>query len=211
MDQDITAPIGRYFHPTPIRSVVVRAGSEHGSTTLDLVSPSTSSTTIMMSPEEEEEEEGDDTKKEKEEGGKEVVAVILAAQFRGRGLLCIADSQKSTTSTTVTPSPLSELPHDIMGVVFSSSLSSAPSSSSSSSFGDGKNTMTNNTTVSLRPIETFRSLCTWSHEHDPRKVMCERLLNDGCSGGHHGDDCIGLSAALSWRDLAHEIHDPIPI
>ena len=206
MDQDITAPIGRYFHPTPIRRVVVRgAGCEHGSTALDLVTPSTSSTTIMMSPEE---EEGDDTKKEKEEGGKEVVAVILAAQFRGRGLLCIADSQKSTTSTTVTSSPLSELPHDIMGVVFSSSLSSAPSSSSS--FADGKNTMTNNTTVSLRPIETFRSLCTWSHEHDPRKVMCERRLIDGC-GGHHGDDCIGLSAALSWRDLAHEIHDPIPI
>ena len=208
MDQDITAPIGRYFHPTPIRSVVVRAGSEHGSTTLDLVSPSTSSTTIMMSPEE---EDGDDTTKEMEkEEGEEVVAVILAAQFRGRGLLCIADSQKSTTSTTVTPSPLSELPHDIMGVVFSSSLSSAPSSSSSSSFGDGKNTMTNNTTVSLRPIETFRSLCTWSHEHDPRKVMCERRLIDGC-GGHHGDDSIGLSAALSWRDLAREVHDPIPI
>jgi hypothetical protein len=208
MDQDITAPIGRYFHPTPIRRVVVRgAGCEHGSTALDLVTPSTSSTTIMMSPEE---EEGDDTKKEmeEEEGGKEEVAVILAAQFRGRGLLCIADSQKMTTSTTVTPPPLSELPHDIMGVVFSSSLSSAPSSSSS--FADGKNTMTNNTTVSLRPIETFRSLCTWSHEHDPRKVMCERRLIDGC-GGHHGDDCIGLSAALSWRDLAHEIHDPIPI
>lgn len=204
MNQDLTAPIGRYFHPTPIRKVVVR---EHGSTTLDIVKllgdekDISSTLTTMLS------QEGDDTKKEveKEEVGKggaeEEVAVVLTAQFRGRGLLCIADSQKTTTTSTSTTTPLSELP-DMMGVVFLSSLSSA----CSSSFGGGKNTMTNKT-VSLRPIETFRSLCTWSHEHDPRKVMGERL-NDGCG---HGDDRIGLSAALSWRDLAREIHKPIPI
>ena len=197
MDKDLTAPIGRYFHPTPIYSVVGR-----GAGTLDLVT--TSSTTTIMSPE----EKGDDTKKEVEKegvgkGGAGVeVAMVLAAQFRGRGLLCIADSKKTTTTTSTTTTPLSELPPDMMGVVFSSSLSSAPSSS----FGGGKNTMTNKT-VSLRPIETFRSLCSWSHEHDPRKVMGDHLKD----GRGHGDDRIGLSAALSWRDLAREIHDPIPI
>lgn len=166
MDLDLMAPIGRYFHPTSIHSILGRgAGNEHGRTL--------------------------------EEGGKEEDAVVLAAQFCGRGLLCIADSKKTMTTTTTTP--LSELPPDMMGVVFSSSLSSAPSSS----FSAGKNTMTNKT-VSLRPIETFRSLHFWTHEHDPRKVMGDRL-----SG--HGDDRIGLSAALSWRDLAREIHDPIPI
>lgn len=209
MDKDLTAPIGIYFHPTPIYSVLGRgAGSKH-SRTLDLVKilgdeKDNSTSTTMMSPE----EEGDDTKKEveKEEvGGAEVqVAMVLAAQFRGRGLLCIADSKKTTSTTTsTTTTPLSELPPDMMGAVFSSSLSSAPSSSS---FGGGKNTMTNKT-VSLRPIETFRSLCSWSHEHDPRKVMGDHL-KDGCG---HGDDRIGLNAALSWRDLAREIHDPIPI
>ena len=206
MDKDLTAPIGRYFHPTPIYSVLGRgAGSEH-SRTLDLVKiilgdeKDNSTSTTMMSPE----EEGDDTKKEEvgKGGAEEVeVAMVLAAQFRGRGLLCITDSQKTTTTTTTTTTsttttPLSELPPDMMGVVFSSSLSSAPSSS----FGGGKT----NKTVSLRPIETFRSLCSWSHEHDPRKVMGDRLKD-------HGDDRIGLSAALSWRDLAREIHDPIPI
>ena len=210
MDKDLTAPIGRYFHPTPIYSVLGRgAGSEHGRT-LDLVKiilgdeNDNSTSTTMMSPE----EEGDDTKREVEKvevgkGGAEVeVAMVLAAQFRGRGLLCITDSKKTTTTTSTTTTPLSELPPDMMGVVFSSSLSSAPSSS----FGGGKNTMTNET-VSLRPIETFRSLCSWSHEHDPRKVMGDRHKN----GRGHGDDRIGLSAALSWRDLAREIHDPIPI
>lgn len=102
MNQDLTAPIGRYFHPTPIRKVVVR---EHGSTTLDIVKllgdekDISSTLTTMLS------QEGDDKKKEveKEEVGKggaeEEVAVVLTAQFRGRGLLCIADSQKTTTTS----------------------------------------------------------------------------------------------------------------
>lgn len=56
-------------------------------------------------------------------------------------------------------------------------------------------------TQPLKVVETFQHVYTWNHEHDVQKVMRER----------HGSDKCGLNAVLGWCDLAHEVHDPIPV
>jgi hypothetical protein len=151
-------------------------------------------------------EDDDDGAKEEEE--EELVAVVLAAQFRGRGLLCVADPCSSpssfdgrrgnatatkiaTTTTSGTTTPLSELPPGVLGVVFS------PSPHPPSSFAVGGVDLLA-ASRSLRAVETFRSLRIWSHEHDVRAAMADRLDPGG------GGKC-GLGAALGWRDLAREV------
>jgi hypothetical protein len=158
-------------------------------------------------------EDDDDGAKEEEE--EELVAVVLAAQFRGRGLLCVADPSSSpssfdgrrdkrrrrrgnatattiaTTTTSGTTTPLSELPPGVLGVVFS------PSPHPPSSFAVGGVDLPA-ASRSLRAVETFRSLRIWSHEHDVRAAMADRLDPGG------GGKC-GLGAALGWRDLAREV------
>ena len=161
------------------------------------------------------EDDDDGAKEEEEEEEEELVAVVLAAQFRGRGLLCVADPSSSpssfdgrrdkrrrrrgnatattiaTTTTSGTTTPLSELPPGVLGVVFS------PSPHPPSSFAVGGVDLPA-ASRSLRAVETFRSLRIWSHEHDVRAAMADRLDPGG------GGKC-GLGAALGWRDLAREV------
>eukprot|EP00579_Thalassiosira_antarctica_P010418 CAMPEP_0201924892 /NCGR_PEP_ID=MMETSP0903-20130614/13882_1 /ASSEMBLY_ACC=CAM_ASM_000552 /TAXON_ID=420261 /ORGANISM="Thalassiosira antarctica, Strain CCMP982" /LENGTH=201 /DNA_ID=CAMNT_0048462483 /DNA_START=24 /DNA_END=629 /DNA_ORIENTATION=+ len=175
IEEDITAPIAQYFHPTPLPDNAMPNNGSDGDTTNDHVT-------------------------------------IMAAQFRGRGLLCAVDASSSATNATEgrgsasaaascdegSPSSkqtmtLSKLPSTIMGVALSQSSSNKSSTATTSSKDPP--------TQSLKVVETFQHVYNWSHEHDVQKVMRER----------HGSDKCGLNAVLGWCDLAHEVHDPIPV
>lgn len=201
IDQDITAPIAQYFHPTP----------------LDVTTPSSTTTST----------------------------VIMAAQFRGRGLLCAVDAPKSsltvseegpTTSTATTTSTsasgstlissinnnndddecatsttLSKLPSNIMGVVLTPTSSNSYSTASTTIH----RTATNHHTTSdnsiptimqqpLKAIETFQHIYNWQHEHDVPKVLLQQQQQANT-------EKYGLNAVREWCDLSQSIHDPIPV
>ena len=178
IDEDLTAPIAQYFHPTelPADALPRKNGA-----------PDDEANTTDYT--------------------------IMAAQFRGRGLLCEVDSPSSgandaeaksegapsddTTSCDDDTSPLkskpitlSKLPSNMIGVALSQS---------SSNHGVKSSTTTNSSkdppTQPLKVIETFQHVYSWDHEHDVQKVVRER----------YGDDKHGLNAVLGWCDLAHEV------
>ncbi|KAL3794156.1 hypothetical protein HJC23_012863 [Cyclotella cryptica] len=114
--------------------------------------------------------------------------VMMAAQFRGRGLLCVADSHEGSAEVYVenASETVSTLPKCIMGVALAQSASQVASSP------DGSNV------ENLRPlkvVETFSKLYNWQHEHDVDKV--KRSMNEG------GSDKVGLKAVLGWCELSH--------
>ncbi len=180
IDEDLTAPIAQYFHPTelPADALPKKNGSPD-----------------------------DDNANTKD-------YAIMAAQFRGRGLLCAVDSPLSgtnddahgegapsddatcvddTTSSSKQqskPITLSKLPPNMIGVALSQS----------SSHHGGKSTAATNPskdppTQPLKVIETFQHVYNWNHEHDVQRVTRER----------YGSDKHGLNAVLGWCDLAHEV------
>lgn len=55
----------------------------------------------------------------------------------------------------------------------------------------------------LTAIETFSQIYNWRHEHDESKVMRE--------GRFGGSDKEGLNAVLGWCDVAHAVHDAVPL
>lgn len=172
IDEDITAPIGQYFKPTALPNEMVHKKIDKND----------------GAPEEEDE---DNNKKN---------VTIMAAQFRGRGLLCAVDSPTSSSTdsgsseeedynTTSSKPILSKLPSNIIGVALSAQSGTNNNSTSASS---------NSKNPSMQPlkvVETFNEVYNWSHEHDVQKVMRER----------YGNDRYGLNAVLGWCDLSHEV------
>ena len=169
IDQDITAPIAQYFHPTPLPAEAM---------------PKVVSNTNAA-------EEGDTTAAANDNGA----VRIMAAQFRGRGLLCAVDNDAHDVSredgTPNKPTTtLSKLPSNLIGVALS------PSNSNTSTKSHQNTSSKDPPTQSLKVLETFQHMNTWSHEHDVQKVMRER---------HNGSDKYGLNAVLGWCELAHDV------
>ena len=171
IEEDITAPIAQYFHPTQLPA--------------EALPPQNNNNKNDGSP--------DIAKKD------DNAVTIMAAQFRGRGLLCAVDStdaaaqegdDKSSSLSTNTI-PLSKLPPTIIGVALSQSSSSSNTTTTTTGNSDSKDPPIQ----SLKVVETFNKIYNWSHEHDVQKVMRER----------HGTDKYGLNAVLQWCDLAHEV------
>eukprot|EP00584_Thalassiosira_punctigera_P007890 CAMPEP_0172535058 /NCGR_PEP_ID=MMETSP1067-20121228/7225_1 /TAXON_ID=265564 ORGANISM="Thalassiosira punctigera, Strain Tpunct2005C2" /NCGR_SAMPLE_ID=MMETSP1067 /ASSEMBLY_ACC=CAM_ASM_000444 /LENGTH=196 /DNA_ID=CAMNT_0013319951 /DNA_START=30 /DNA_END=620 /DNA_ORIENTATION=- len=174
IEEDITAPVAQYFHPTRLPADVM-------------------------------------PRKKKKDGSDDDVAnkndefVIMAAQFRGRGLLCTVDAPSSSAAADGTSeeggpteqaepaATLSKLPPHVMGVVLSQSSAASPSTTAA--------TNKDPPVQSLKVVETFQHVYNWSHEHDIGKVVRDR----------RGSDKHGLNAALGWCDLARAVHDSIPV
>lgn len=203
IDEDITAPVAQYFHPTPVTT-------PQNTSTINADSKNNDASDVT----------------------------ILAAQFRGRGLLCATDAnregssndistgedcvdltsqeqQQSTTdgdavntatsASTSSPlvqsykRPLSKLPSTMVGVVFNNTQSSA----NNNQHNNHNNNHKDPPMQPLTTIETFSHIYNWRHEHDESKVMRE--------GRFGGSDKEGLNAVLGWCDVAHAIHDSIPL
>jgi hypothetical protein len=188
IDEDITAPVAQYFHPTPLptlRNNNPADGDASDSTNNDVT--------------------------------------IMAAQFRGRGLLCATDAAKNhdgisnddegkedcvdltkegqsteDAANTAYKRPLSKLPSTMVGVVFNNAQ-----------HGTNHNNNHNNNNHKdppmqpLTTIETFSHMYKWRHEHDETKVMRESTFG--------GSDKEGLNAVLGWCDVAHAVHDAVPL
>lgn len=109
---------------------------------------------------------------------------VIAAQFRGRGLLCIADdaNQKADGASKEI---VSNLPMGVKGVAL------APSASHSKNSSDGDNSRP------LKVVGTFSQIHNWQHEHDVEKV--KRSRDEG------GSDKVGLKAVLGWCEVAHAV------
>lgn len=231
IDQDITAPIAQYFHPTPLPTSPKGRRQQQQKQEKKKKNGTTSSSNVA------------------EDGIK-----VMTAQFRGRGLLCVVDTPTpppsvsqaletavctkilnvenySDPSTELLPlcngddkqqrcaNTLSKLPSNIMGVVLSPSSSNTSAATTnnhhhhhhlSSSYHGTTTNAISNTTIpknnmqSLKTIETFQHVYNWQHEHDVQKVI---TMNEQ---DHHDKKKYGLSAVLEWCDLAKSIHDPIP-
>eukprot|EP01082_Thalassiosira_pseudonana_P012436 g11495.t1 g11495 contig5:1006050-1006867(+) len=151
IDQDMTAPVGMYFHPTQLNlsgcgdNARSATGSSEGSEAADDVKEMT---------------KNDDGSGGAEEGTHDAV-LIMAAQYRGRGLLCATDAPEPTISNsndTRTTKVLSKLPSTMLGVAL------APTNS---------HTNNNNNNLKEQPlatIEHFSQIYNWQHEHDVEKV-----------------------------------------
>jgi hypothetical protein len=190
IDQDITAPIAQYFHPTMLNldNILPDKKQKDASTT------TTTTTTVMAA---------------QFRGRGLLCAVDTPASLLASSTTTIAndnsiqgdDSKSSnaneegmttTAMTATTTTTLSKLPSNIMGVVLS------PSSSSSTTTAT-----TTTTTNNLKVIETFHEIYNWQHEHDVQRVIFEsRQLNN---------EKYGLHAVREWCELAQSIHDPIPV
>ena len=111
---------------------------------------------------------------------------IMAAQFRGRGLLCAVDNDVDEVDAPKQYSDnQSKLPDGMRGVA----LSPFPSHITSGSNGENSR--------SLKVVESFSQIYSWQHEHDIQKIKTAR-----CEGGN---DKVGLRAVLGWCELAHAV------
>ena len=175
IDEDITAPIGQYFKPTALPNEMVHKVSS---------------------------QKNDKDGAPEEDDNKKKNVTIMAAQFRGRGLLCAVDSPTSSSTdsgsseeeddnTTSSKPILSKLPSNIIGVALSAQSSAGTSNNNTSASSNSKDPPMQ----SLKVVETFNEVYNWSHEHDVQKVMRER----------YGNDRYGLNAVLGWCDLSHEV------
>ncbi|KAL7453521.1 hypothetical protein ACHAWC_009142 [Mediolabrus comicus] len=190
IDEDITAPVAQYFHPTTLPS------------------------------------QGNNNDKND--------VTIMAAQFRGRGLLCATDgpqeeevdgsndagdcvdltnnevqSNNDDTTANETSSlshkrPLSKLPSTMVGVVFNNRQHSMNNTTGSiNKSHDSNNSNKDPPMQPLTTIEKFHKIYNWRHEHDETKIMRENRFG--------GSEKEGLNAVLGWCELSHAIHDPIPL
>lgn len=177
IDEDLTAPIAQYFKPTPLPDAALPKMTKHGAP-----------------------DDDNDDCNNKDTTKNDVT--IMAAQFRGRGLLCAVDSptasSKTENGTTSPPhAPLSKLPSNIIGVALSQSTTNrtAAGISTQSSKANNNSKDDNTPMQSLKVTETFNEIYNWNHEHDVNKVMRERS----------GNEKYGLNAVLGWCDLAHAV------
>lgn len=177
IDQDMTAPVGMYFHPTQLNlsgcgdNARSATGSSEGSEAADDVKEMT---------------KNDDGSGGAEEGTQDAV-LIMAAQYRGRGLLCATDAPEPTISNsndTRTTKVLSKLPSTMLGVAL------APTNSHT----------TNNNNLKEQPlatIEHFSQMYNWQHEHDVEKV--KRTTEE------KNWEKSGLEGVLGWCELSHSV------
>lgn len=116
---------------------------------------------------------------------KDINVKVMAAQFRGRGLICVADSLDEKNEINGSHERLSTLPGGMIGVAL------APSSLSHAKNGDDYNSR------SFKVVETFSQIYNWQHEHDVDKV--KRSISEG------GSEKAGLKAVLGWCELSHAV------
>ena len=190
IDEDITAPVAQYFHPTPLSS-----------------------------------QGNNDNKND---------VTIMAAQFRGRGLLCAVDGPQeeevdgsndagdcvdltnnevqsnnddtaanNDASSLSHKRPLSKLPSTMVGVVFNNSKHSVNNTTGSINKSDSNNSNKDPPMQTLTTIEKFSQIYNWRHDHDETKIMRENRFG--------GSEKEGLNGVLGWCELSHAIHDPIPL
>lgn len=172
VNEDMVAPIGRYFYPTPL-------------------SATTESNRLR-------------TENEKEEHDEQ--PAVVAAQFRGRGLLCAVNNRdrnqdSSSSSAMTSPSFTTSLPSDVAGVVLTSKSIGAAAATNDEYTGSERG-------QELQVAESFRHLYEWRHEHDPSKVT-RALGGDGLY--HRKSSKGGLEAAIEWCQLARAVHEPIEV
>ena len=177
IEENLTAPIAQYFKPTPLPDAALPKMTKHGAP-----------------------DDDNDDCNNKDTTKNDVT--IMAAQFRGRGLLCAVDSptasSKTENGTTSPPhAPLSKLPSNIIGVALSQSTTNrtAAGISTQSSKANNNSKDDNTPMQSLKVTETFNEIYNWNHEHDVNKVMRERS----------GNEKYGLNAVLGWCELAHAV------
>ena len=161
-------------------------------------------------------------------------AAIVAAQFRGRGLLCAVDSpsskpdspsgtavaagdneRKSNDNRAEGGEPSSSADSDGSTTRPRPALSRLPSgmtgvvlAASTGMGGRKKHPRDDDATANTRPlrvVERFDQVFTWQHEHSVEKVV-----RDQCLGGAKADRC-GLRAARAWMELADAVHGEIPL
>ena len=162
-------------------------------------------------------------------------AAIVAAQFRGRGLLCAVDSPssksnapsgtaaatgddgstKSNDNSAEGGEPSSSADSDGSTTRPRPALSRLPSgmtgvvlAASTGMGGRKKHPRDDDATANTRPlrvVERFDQVFTWQHEHSVEKVV-----RDQCLGGAKADRC-GLRAARAWMELADAVHGEIPL
>lgn len=187
IDENLTAPIAQYFKPTPLPDAALpKMTKQHGA------------------PDDDDNDDCNNKYTTKND------VTIMAAQFRGRGLLCAVDSptassktEHGTTSSFVEEgaspphTPLSKLPSNIIGVALSQSTTNrtAAGISTQSSKANNNSKDDNTPMQSLKVTETFNEIYNWNHEHDVSKVTRER----------HGNEKYGLNAVLGWCELAHAV------
>lgn len=190
IDEDITAPVAQYFHPTPLPS-----------------------------------SQGNNNDKND--------VTIMAAQFRGRGLLCATDGQEEVddtndagdcvdltnnevqsnnddttanddTSLLSHKRPLSKLPSTMVGLVFNNRQHSVNNNTGGiNKSHDSNNSNKDPPMQPLSTIEKFSKIYNWRHEHDETKIIRENRFG--------GSEKEGLNAVRGWCELSHAIHDPIPL
>ena len=131
---------------------------------------------------------------------------IMAAQFRGRGLLCAVDTPQNTSSSNdasrqQSPSrrKLSTLPPTLVGVAFERACADAVNVARSSATRDQEPLLP--VSQPLQVVETFQHLYHWHHEHDASKVRMSELYKSD-------RDCkYGLNAVLEWCDVSHAVSE----
>jgi len=111
---------------------------------------------------------------------------IMAAQFRGRGLLCVTDTINEKPADE-NVERISTLPEGMTGLALAPTASHATKHESDQ----------NNNSRSLKVVETFSQVYNWQHDHDPEKI--KRSRNDGAS------EKVGLKAILGWCELSHAV------
>jgi len=215
IDEDLTAPVAQYFRPAPLRmpEPTAAASSSSSSTTMVEMAQGDDDDETMAGRVEKKNDDNDrNNNNNNNNNNSDGSYAVMAAQFRGRGLLCAVDPPSSSAATdaarTTQRTPLSALPPTIMGAVLSQQSTSNNNnniSKKSAIRSDIEETaMTTRSAIarSVKVVETFRHVYNWRHEHDVRKVEGEMRRTEGQ---------YGLDAALGWCDLAREVHDPIPV
>ncbi len=179
IDQDGIAPIAQYFHPTPIDA------------TAEFTVTTTKPPDVGNGNEENIHNDND------ERNGK----MVMAAQFRGRGLLCLADRLPEVSARDQKTRPASTLPDSIKGVIFvpgSGDHINIIDNNNLRNFMDtDKNIRQEQQQQPLKVVERFQQIYNWQHEHDETKVW-ERHESGK-------NDRYGLNAVLGWCALSHAV------
>ena len=159
---------------------------------------------------------------------------IMAAQFRGRGLLCATDGPQEevvdgsndagdcvdlTNNNEVQSNNDDTTANDASSLSHKRPLSKLPSTMVGVVFNNRQHSV-NNTTGSINkshsnnsnkdpPMQTLTTIEKFSYVYNWRHDHDEtKIMRENRFGGSEKD---GLNAVLGWCELSHAIHDPIPL